>query len=109
MGRLPGFEAELVGALTSTDQRLKCEAVRSVALRQLEAAGPMVLELAGRTSLAAPVRHAAIEALGWLCPPGSGELLQRLAGSGDRTLAELADQALRERRAFSDPPPLRGT
>jgi len=109
MGRLAGFEAELVGALASTDQRLKCEAVRSVALRQLEAAGPIVLELAGRTSLGAPVRQAAIEALGWLCPPGSGELLRRLAGSDDQTLAELADQALRERRAFSDPPPLAGT
>jgi hypothetical protein len=104
MGRLHGFEEELVGALASPDQRLQCEAVRSVARRQLEAAGPIVLELASRTSVGAPVRHAAIEALGWLCPPGSGELLRRLAGSDDPTLAELANQALRERRAFSNPP-----
>jgi hypothetical protein len=105
MGRLPGFETELVAALASTDQRLQCEAVRSVALRQLPAAGPIVLELASRTSLDEAVRRVAIEALAWLCPPGSGELLRRLASSDDETLAELADQALRERRAFSDPPP----
>jgi hypothetical protein len=106
MGRLPAFETELVAALASTDQRLQCEAVRSVALRQLDRAGPIVLELAGQTGPNETVRRAAIEALAWLCPPGSGELLRRLARSDDATIAELADQALRERRAFSDPPPL---
>jgi hypothetical protein len=104
MGRLPAFESELLAALESSDENLQCEAVRSAAMRQVEAAGTRVLDLASRTSASGNVRRAAVEALGWLCPPGSEEILRQVVGSDDRALADLADQALRERRAFSDPP-----
>jgi hypothetical protein len=104
MGRVSGFEANIVKSLQSDDIDLVVEAVRSAGLAEVGAAGPTVLDLAAAETQAPRVRYAAVEALALLETPGSDELLVALTESDDEVLSELAFEALEERRVFSEPP-----
>ena len=104
MGRIAGFRAQLLESLEGDDVDLLVEAVRSTGLRELSVAGPKVLELAADEQQDQLVRCAAVEALAALETEGSEELLVSLTESDDERLAELALEALEERRVFSEPP-----
>jgi hypothetical protein len=104
MGRLAGFEAQILEGLGASDPDIVVEAVRSAGLSELEAAGPTVLDLAASETREPRVRHAAVEALALLETEGIEELLVSLTESDDEALAELAFESLEERRVFSEPP-----
>jgi HEAT repeat protein len=104
MGRLPGFEAEILEALSAADSDIVVEAVRSAGLSELNAAGPVILDLAASETPEPRVRCAAVEALALLETEGIEELLVSLTESDDESLAQAAFESLEERRVFSDPP-----
>jgi HEAT repeat protein len=104
MGRVEGFENEILAALDSSEVELAVEAVRAAGCLEVAAAGPRVLRLAASGTADARVRYAAIEALATIETEGADELLVSLTESEDELLAQLAFESLEERRVFSEPP-----
>ena len=104
MGRIGGFDEQIIESLDRDDADIKIEAVRSAGLRELNAAGPKVIGFAAAEEEDRQVRYAAVEALAGLEVEGSEELLVSLTESDDELLAELAYESLEERRVFSEPP-----
>jgi uncharacterized protein (UPF0147 family) len=101
MGLLPGFDAQILEALSADAEGVRCEALRAAGLRELVAASAEVMRVAADASAPKPLRVAAIDSLSALDPDGSEELLEKLAEDGDEDLAAAAETALEERSVFA--------
>jgi hypothetical protein len=104
MGRVDGFEPDILAALDGSDVDLVVEAVRAAGQLELGAAGPRVLDLAASGASDVRARYAAVEALATIETEGCDELLVSLTEAPDDVLAQLAFESLEERRVFSEPP-----
>ena len=93
MGHVRGFDQQILEALENPDPGIHYHAVRAAGTWEVEAAWPHVAALADSDSNK-PLRLAAIEALGTLCPVDSVEVLANLADSEDPDIAEAAGEAM---------------
>ncbi|MBN1945247.1 MAG: HEAT repeat domain-containing protein [Bradymonadales bacterium] len=94
MGYIPGFEAQIIEALDSTDPDLHYEAVCAAGNFSLPEAWPHVSELAVNTSTEKNLRVAAITAMAAIRPEESLETLNRLTEDDDEEIAEIAEEAM---------------
>ena len=93
MGHVRGFDQQILEALENSDPGIHYQAVRAAGTWEVEAAWPHVAALA-TSDTNKPLRLAAIEALGTLCPLDSVEVLANLADSEDEDVAETASEAM---------------
>jgi hypothetical protein len=93
MGHVRGFDQQILEALESSDPGIHYHAVRAAGTWEVEAAWPHVAALA-TSDTNKPLRLAAIEALGTICPIDSVALLANLADSEDEDIAETASGAM---------------
>src|ERR1017187_2815773 len=93
MGHVRGFDQQILEALQSSDPGIHYHAVRAAGTWEVEAAWPHVAALA-TSDTNKPLRLAAIEALGTICPLDSVALLANLADSEDEDIAETASGAM---------------
>jgi hypothetical protein len=93
MGHVRGFDQQILEALKNSDPGSHYHAVRAAGTWEVEAAWPHVAALA-KSDTNKPLRLAAIEALGTLCPLDSVEVLANLADSEDEDVAEAASEAM---------------
>jgi len=91
---VPGFEAEVLKALKSTDPEIHREAVLAAGAKELDEAWPHVFALAQDEKIDKDLRVAAIEAIGSIRPSEAQELLFGLRGSDDEEISEAAAEAL---------------
>jgi HEAT repeat protein len=101
MGHVRGFDQQILEALENPDPGIHYHAVRAAGTWEVEAAWPHVAALA-RSDTNKPLRLAAIEALGTLCPLDSVEVLANLADSEDEDVAETASEAMTMAEGMSD-------
>ena len=88
-----GFDKQILEALESADPGIHYQAVRAAGTWEVEAAWPHIAALA-TSDTNKPLRLAAIEALGTICPLDSVEILANLADSEDEDIAETAGEAM---------------
>jgi len=93
MNYVRGFDQQILEALESSDPGIHYQAVRAAGTWEVEAAWPHVAALA-TSDTNKPLRLAAIEALGTICPLDSVALLANLADSEDEDIAETASEAM---------------
>src|ERR1035441_252169 len=93
MGHVRGFDQQILEALKNSDPGIHYHAVRAAGTWDVAAAWPHVAALA-RADTNKPLRLAAIEALGTICPLDSVEILANLADSEDPGIAEAAGEAM---------------
>jgi hypothetical protein len=93
MGHVRGFDQQILEALENSDPGIHYHAVRAAGTWDVAAAWPHVAALA-RSDTNKPLRLAAIEALGTICPLDSVEILANLADSEDPGIAEAAGEAM---------------
>jgi len=94
MSRVPGFDAQILEALESTDPETHYEAVNAAGVRELDAAWPHIIELIENPATSKPLLLAAIEAIGYIRPQEAVEILKDFAGSCDEEIAETANEAI---------------
>src|ERR1039457_6640857 len=93
MGHVRGFDQQILKALESSAPGIHYQAVRAAGTWQVEAAWPHVAALA-TSDTNEPLRLAAIEALGTICPLDSVAILANLTDSQDEDIAETAGEAM---------------
>jgi len=96
-----GFDDQILEALESTDPEIHSEAVTAAGNWELEAAWPHVVALVKDPSTPKLLLLAAIEAVGYIRPKESGEILVDLTDSGDEEIAEAAREAIAMAQAMS--------
>ena len=89
-----GFDKEIVAALGSRRVDIRYEAIRAAGAWSVDAAWPRVAAIVEGERRHKPLLLAAIEAAAEIRPGQAGELLADLAGSADREIAAVADEAL---------------
>ena len=93
MNYVRGFDQQILEALESSDPGIHYQAVRAAGTWEVEAAWPHVAALA-TSDANKPLRLAALEALGTICPLLSVEILANLTDSEDEDIAETACEAM---------------
>lgn len=96
MGYLSGFEEELRQAMVSDSPPLVWEAVRSAGRAGLRELGYEIYDRAVDRGAPHRVRLAAVEALPYVRPPGTRELLEQLSDFDDEEVSARAAKALGE-------------
>ena len=91
---VPGFEAEVLEALKSTDPEIHREAVIAAGSKELDEAWSHVFPLARNAKTDKDLRIAAIGAIAEIRPQEARGLLWELTDSDDEEIAEAADDAL---------------
>ena len=94
MSHVRGFDQQILEALESADPGIHCHAVRAASTWEVDAAWPHVAALATSADTNKPLRLAAIEALGTICPLDSVTILANLTDSEDEDIAEAAGEAM---------------
>ena len=100
MGFLKGFEQEILASLNDPSEDIRVEAIGSAGEQALTKAGPEILKVARAPKTSREMRIAAVDALPYLNPRGTEELLESLLTSPDEELAEAAEDALEELEMF---------
>ena len=93
MNYVRGFDQQILEALENSDPGIHYQAVRAAGNWEVEAAWPHVAALA-TSDTNKPLRLAAIEALGAICPLDSVAILANLTDSEDEDIAETAGDAM---------------
>jgi hypothetical protein len=101
MGRVRGFDNQILEALESSDPAIHCEAVNAAGVWELDAAWPHVVALVEDPSTPKDLLLAAIEAVGYIRPHEAGEILADLADSRDGEISEAATEAIAMAQAMS--------
>ena len=94
MGRVRGFDDQILESLKSADPAIHYEAVNAAGTWELDAAWPHVVALVEDPSTPKALLLAAIEAVGYIRPPEAGEILASLADSPDEEISEAATEAI---------------
>jgi hypothetical protein len=94
MGKVSGFDTEILEALKSGRPDLLYEAVRALDRQDVEEAWPYVRHLLVADGVDKPLLLAAILAAGNLRPEEAPEMLDHLADSDDEEIAEAVSEAL---------------
>ena len=102
MGRVRGFDNQILTALKSTDAKIQCEAVKAAGHWGLDAAWLPVVELVNDPHTPKPLLIAAIGAVGTIRRAEARNILDDLAHSEDEEIAEAANEAMAEAEMFSD-------
>lgn len=97
-----GFDEQILEALRNPDPEIHLEAVRAAGSRELEGAGPHVVELVKNPATPKELLIAAIEAVGWIRPTEAGRILADLTGSEDEDIAEAVDEAMQVAEVNAD-------
>jgi len=95
MGYVAGFEKEIAATVAAADDHLLYEAIRSASSMEVSAAAKRIRHLATSKDTDHDLRLVSIEALPNV-DPNSDEILESLAESRDREIAETAQAALDE-------------
>jgi hypothetical protein len=93
MDHVRGFDQQILEALAYSDPGIHYHAVRAAGTWEVEAAWPHVAALA-TSDTDKPLRLAAIDALGTICPLDSAAILANLTDSEDEDIAETASEAM---------------
>jgi len=101
MGRVRGFDDQILESLNSADHEIHYEAVNAAGVWELDAAWPHVVALVENPSTPKALLLAAIEAVGYIRPHEAGEILVDLADSRDEEISEAATEAIAAAQAMS--------
>jgi hypothetical protein len=101
MGRVRGFDDQILEALKSTDPEIHFEAVEAAGNWELDTAWPHVVALVNDPTTPKPLLLAAVEAVSSIRPEEAGEILADLADSEDEEIAEAAEEAIEVANARS--------
>jgi hypothetical protein len=101
MGRVRGFDDQILESLKSADPEIHYEAVNAAGVWELDAAWPHVVALVKDPSIPRGLLLAAIEAVGYIRPHEAVEILADLADSRDEEISEAATEAIATAQAMS--------
>ncbi len=101
MGRVRGFDEQILESLKSTDPAIHYEAVNAAGVWELDAAWAHVAALVKDPSTPKDLLLAAIEAVGYIRPYEAVEILVDLADSRDEEISEAATEAMAAAQAMS--------
>ena len=101
MGRVRGFDEQILESLKSADPEIHYEAVNAAGTWELDAAWPHVVALVKDPSTPKDLRLAAIEAVGYIRPHEAAEILADLADSRDEEISEAATEAIAMAKTMS--------
>ena len=102
MGRVRGFDDQILEALESADPEIHYEAVEAAGTWGLAAAWSHVVALVHGAATPKPLLLAAISAVASIRPAEARRILVDLADSGDEEIAEAADEAIGKAETVSD-------
>ena len=102
MGRVRGFDDQILEALKSADPEIHYEAVEAAGTWGLAAAWSHIVALVHDSATPKPLLLAAISAVASIRPAEARRILVDLADSGDEEIAEAADEAIGMAEIVSD-------
>ena len=102
MGRVRGFDDQILEALKSADPEIHYEAVEAAGAWGLAAAWSHIVALVHGAATPKPLLLAAISAVASIRPAEARRILVDLADSGDEEIAEAAEEAIGMAETVSD-------